>query len=79
MQEQQITPEQGISKHFKRESKWMLWFLIGIPALLAVLGVIAAVVVPPILNANRCIDRSGSISLQTLKCELPEPAPASTQ
>ena len=77
MQKQPITSEQGISKHFKRESKWMLWFLIGIPALLAVLGGIAALVVPPLLNANSCLDRGGRISPQTLKCEFPEPAPVS--
>ena len=78
MQEQQVTSRQGISKHFKRESKWMLWLFIGIPVMLAALGFLAeALGVPQFLYADACLDRGGRISPETQKCELPEPKPAS--
>ena len=77
MQKQPITSEQGISKHFKRESKWMLWFLIGIPTLLAILAGLLALGVPQFLKADACLDRGGRISPETQACELPEPESAS--
>jgi len=66
------SPNAGISGHFRREAKWMLWVLGVLPLALALL---AAWLAPLILNhveRRKCVDAAGQVSQETGKC-IPPP------
>lgn len=65
------SPNAGISGHFRREAKWMLWVLGVLPLALALL---AAWLAPLILNhveRRKCVDAARPISQETGKCVPP--------
>lgn len=69
------SPNAGISGHFRREAKWMLWVLGVQPLALALL---AAWLAPLILNQvekDNCLKAEAQISRQTGRCERTEQAP----
>jgi len=58
----------SINKHFKRESKIMLWFLF----LPLILGIIAAFLLPFIqfhLDVDKCLDAGGAFNYATCECD----------
>lgn len=68
------SPSAGISGHFRREAKWMLWVLGVLPLALALL---AAWLGPLLLNhveKDKCLKAGAQISGQTGRCEHPERA-----
>ena len=60
-----------INRHFKKKSKLMVWIFCSIP----VLGFIAALILPTILDsldAYKCVDDGGSFNYEICKCDFDE-------
>ena len=63
-----------INKHFKRESKIMIWFFWAIPFI----GLLAAFVLPKFLHnieVDKCLDNGGSFNYQNCECDFKESHP----
>lgn len=64
----------GISRHFKREAKFMFGLIAGV----FVLALLAAAILPWVFDfvrSDRCLDRGGSFNYQTGKCEFASGSP----
>lgn len=63
------SPHAGISGHFRREAKLMLWVLVVLPLVLTALAFWLGPLALNHVERTRCVDAGGQVSLQTGKCE----------
>ncbi|EPD41380.1 hypothetical protein HMPREF9701_01934 [Delftia acidovorans CCUG 274B] len=63
------SPNAGISGHFRREAKWMLWVLVVLPLALTALAVWLGPLVLNHVERSQCLDAGMQASQEKRKCE----------
>lgn len=61
-----------ISTHFKREAKIMVWWAVGVPAVLAALAGLFGPYVVRYVVIDRCLDAGGRFNHSAKTCEMPQ-------